>query len=302
MMRKKVATILTVLALLVFAVPAAFAYNQYSIGCVIDGKHMNFTDAKPYIDENNRTMIPLRSISEYMKCTVDWDAATQSVTVKDTVKNCQYIYTIGSREFVDSRVPYMNAMDTTPAIKNGRTYLPVRFIGEMFGNVEWRDYTVYITTTEEYQPAWRNDKELQAKLAQGKTVKVNDVMTGMLEGSQTSHGIGMLKECEDAGELTVKLLDSDPFGCYYTELDWEGIKPFIQTSIKDESFIAYFIKDKQAYVYNTPLIGSTGTIAYLPHYSFAASTVGFDHLGIMVTNPDGKSSTLYVFPLSMDQE
>ncbi len=299
-MRKGVATILTVLALLVFAVPAAFAYNQYSIGCVIDGKHMNFTDAKPYIDENNRTMIPLRSISEYMKCTVEWDAATQSVTVKDTVKNCQYVYTIGSREFVDSRVPYMNAMDTTPAIKDGRTYLPVRFIGEMFGNVEWRDYTVYITSTEEYQPAWRNDKELQAKLAQGKTVKVNDVMTGMLEGSQTSNDVASMQEYENKGELTVKLLDSDPFGCYYTELDRDGIKPFIQTPIKDESFIAYFIKDKQAFMHMTPAAGTEGIIAYEPHYS--PSTVGFDHLGIRVINPDGKSETLYVFPLSMDQE
>lgn len=297
MMRKKVATILTVLVLLVFAVPAAFAYNQYSIGCVVDGKHMSFSDAKPYIDENNRTMIPLRAVSEYLDCTVVWAGDTQTISIYDPAKKVTYLFTIGEQSYTANG--QSKEMDTTPVIKDGRTYVPVRYIGQLFGTVEWKDYTVYIYTSDEYKPSWRTDEALQAKLAQGKTVKVNDVMTGLLEGS---HGntITSLQEREAVGELTVKLLDSDPFGCYYTELDRDGIKPFIQTPIKDENFYAYFIKDKQVFYFSTGTSRTEGTIAYEPHYT--PSTVGFDHLGIRVTNPDGMSSTLYVFPLSMDQE
>lgn len=296
-MRKRLMMFLTVLVLMVFAVPAAFAYNQYSIGCVVDGKHMSFSDASPYIDDNNRTMIPLRAVSEYLDCTVVWASDTQTISIYDPTKKVTYLFSIGQKSYTANG--QSKEMDTTPVIKDGWTYVPVRYIGQLFGTVEWKDYTVYIYTSDEYKPSWRTDKAIQAKLAQGKEVKVDDVMTGLLEGSNST-AISFFKETEAEGRLTTILLDSDPFGCYYTELDRDGMKPFIQTPIKDESFYAYFIKDKKVYYGGTVASRSQGTIAYEPHYE--PSTKGFDHIGIQVNNLDGSGITLYVFPLSMDQE
>ena len=44
----------------------------------VDGVPVVFTDAKPFVDENGRTMVPLRPIANAMGLEVAWDATTQT--------------------------------------------------------------------------------------------------------------------------------------------------------------------------------------------------------------------------------
>jgi hypothetical protein len=98
------------------------------------GKNIIWTDAQPFIDENERTQIPIRAVAEAMDCKVDWDDATETATITkgDTV----ITITIGSDDLnVNGNI---TKMDTAAQISDERTYIPVRFVGEALGmNVNW---------------------------------------------------------------------------------------------------------------------------------------------------------------------
>ncbi len=129
---KKFLVVTTAVALLLgtAAVPAA-ATDQVSVA--IDGKTVSIAAeyGAPYIDSANRTMVPLRVVSESLKKDVKWDAATRTVTVDGKVE-----VKIGSSTI---KTPYETiTMDTTAVIKDDRTYIPFRYVGEALGyDVSW---------------------------------------------------------------------------------------------------------------------------------------------------------------------
>jgi len=90
----------------------------------------------PYIDKNNRTLVPVRFIAEELGAVVGWDAASRKVSI-----------TAGATEiemFIGSTTYYVNGsartMDTAPVINTGwdRTVVPVRFVAEALGcELDW---------------------------------------------------------------------------------------------------------------------------------------------------------------------
>lgn len=105
-------------------------------------------DYPPFI-YNNRTMVPLRFISESIGATVEWDPVVRIVTITiEEVEGKKKILKLSP----DSSVASLNGkpyqMDTTPLIKNDRVYVPIRFIMEAFGaRVDWNalEKRVFIT-------------------------------------------------------------------------------------------------------------------------------------------------------------
>ncbi len=57
----------------------AFAENK-AINVTIDGVPVTWTDAAPYVDENNRTMVPLSAIANAMRLDVAWDNVDKTAT------------------------------------------------------------------------------------------------------------------------------------------------------------------------------------------------------------------------------
>lgn len=99
----------------------------------IDGKAVEF-DAKPFVDSNNRTLVPIRAVSEMLNAKVDWDGQTQTVTISQNGKIVKIV--IGSDTItVDEKTV---EMDTKAIILEERTYIPIRFVAETLGlTVEW---------------------------------------------------------------------------------------------------------------------------------------------------------------------
>ena len=85
-------------------------------------------DTIPYIDpDTNRTMLPLRLISEAMGANVHWDEGRRTVTIMRGLTVLTLI--IGE--------PLPGNMGTTVII-DGRTFVHARYIAEMLGaRVEW---------------------------------------------------------------------------------------------------------------------------------------------------------------------
>jgi uncharacterized protein YbbC (DUF1343 family) len=104
-----------------------------------------FFDSAPYIDGNNRTMVPLRAIGESLGAQVGWDEANRRVTL---VKGGLALeLTIG--ESVARVNGVEQVMDTVPVIKNDRTMVPLRYIGEFLNaDVGWDGATRTVTVTQ----------------------------------------------------------------------------------------------------------------------------------------------------------
>lgn len=103
---------------------------------VIDGESVVFEEAKPFIDENDRTQIPIRAAAELLGCQVEWDGVSSTVTITDGDEVIKM--TIGS--LLLQRGDEITEMDTAPVIVNDSTYIPVRFAGEALGlEVNWQE-------------------------------------------------------------------------------------------------------------------------------------------------------------------
>jgi hypothetical protein len=127
------------------AIFKSFRITTDNLTIQLDGKNVA-TDVAPYIDANSRTMVPVRFISEALGAEVGWDANSQTVTV--TKGPTVIKLTIGSRQIITNGIA--TTMDTAAIVKDGRTFVPVRYIAEALGlTVSWdgATKTVFLTTS-----------------------------------------------------------------------------------------------------------------------------------------------------------
>ena len=104
---------------------------------ILENNRTITNDVAPVIVDN-RTMVPIRGITETLGGTAHWDADTQTVTLNIDGKTLTM--TIGQT---------ISGFDTAPIIRNDRTYVPVRYVAEMLGaKVEWVGESQQIVITK----------------------------------------------------------------------------------------------------------------------------------------------------------
>lgn len=103
------------------------------------------TDVVPYISAENRTLVPIRFISESLGADVKWDEATKTVTVSKNDTKIEMV--IGSAEYKVNGAA--KTMETAPVITQDRTMLPLRAAAEALGQqVYWNDGLIVIGDVE----------------------------------------------------------------------------------------------------------------------------------------------------------
>lgn len=134
-MRKKAFLLAAVLTL--FTVQASASEYRVFVNDI------EIQDSDAFIDENSRTQMPVRKVSEALGCDVAWDPVTYEVTVTN---NSDVI-----RMIIGKSVLYKNDdiiyMDTSARLVNDRTYIPVRYLAEALDceiKYEKDDKAVYI--------------------------------------------------------------------------------------------------------------------------------------------------------------
>jgi hypothetical protein len=98
----------------------------------INGVHAS-ADVNPTV-QDNRTLVPIRVISEELKANVSWDGASQQVIIKKDGKTV--VLTIGSKTAtVDGNAI---TLDVPAKILGNRTFVPIRAVADMLGaKVDW---------------------------------------------------------------------------------------------------------------------------------------------------------------------
>ena len=118
---------------------------QSDVKVILDGNEVYFPDAKPFIDERDRVLVPIRFVSEALGSMVDWENETRTAIIKQNDDEIRYT--------VYKPMAYINGemvvMDTYGILKDQRTMVPIRFISELLGcTVVWDENssTVVITS------------------------------------------------------------------------------------------------------------------------------------------------------------
>lgn len=145
-------------------------------------------------DSTNRTLIPLRTVSETFHVPVEWDNKKKVVTV-----NQQYLLTVGSNKMLENGT-IIKQMDSQPKIINSAVYVPVKEIGFLFNTpISWNkekqqveftvDHSLY--TIPVYQEAIVEKPKIQVlnqSIKVGaKSFHVNVVSINLLAPNTTLH-------------------------------------------------------------------------------------------------------------------
>jgi hypothetical protein len=106
-------------------------------------------DAPPFIDQaSGRTLVPLRAIAEAIGAEVAYEAKAQKVDIKKG--DISLTLWIGKPNAIvnGKQVKIDPDKPLSPMIRNGRTFLPLRFVAESFQfKVDWEAATQTITMT-----------------------------------------------------------------------------------------------------------------------------------------------------------
>lgn len=145
---KKIVVVMVIVIVLLMSVVSVFALEEKTLNLFIDGKQIEYkappvtlklnrkiieTDVPPVILEN-RTLVPVRVISESTGARVDWDGENYEVTV--TTDNQVIKLKINSNEMLINGESL--SLEVPAKIINNRTMIPVRAISEALGlEVGW---------------------------------------------------------------------------------------------------------------------------------------------------------------------
>lgn len=108
--------------------------NEKPIKIILNGNEIE-TDTVPVL-VNGRTMVPVRVISESLKCSVSWDEASETVTVEKEGKII--ILQIGSNVMTINGEE--NIIDAPAMLHGSRTMVPIRAVSTALGlSVDWNE-------------------------------------------------------------------------------------------------------------------------------------------------------------------
>lgn len=141
---KRTCSLITLLCLLMMSIPLqSAALAAPAIGLFLDGERLA-TDVPPVL-VNNRTLVPLRVISESLGAEVTWTSNQAPIIIRKGLD--QISLQMGDKTAMRNGQPLV--LDVPAQLIGSRTMVPLRFIGESLGaGVQWVSSppSVYITS------------------------------------------------------------------------------------------------------------------------------------------------------------
>lgn len=195
-------SILTAAALTVLSLGAAVTANADDISIVVNGEKI--TTETPAVIVEERTLVPLRGISEALGCDVSWDADTRGITLTDG-ENLYYTWIGRDHAFKTSSLVLEDTtvMDVPPAIMNDYTMVPLRAISEMFGaEVGWDGQTSTVTVNYEKKSVEDGLAE-KFKTYEQEMDKMYDAYCGFADGN--ANVVNAEIQLESGGSIELEL-------------------------------------------------------------------------------------------------
>lgn len=106
--------------------------KESEIAVLINGKRVNFDT--PPVSKGGRTSVPLRAIFEALEAEVKWDAKSQTINATKGERKVNLVLNKSDAKISDNSGEKTIRLEVPAGLEKGRTYVPLRFIGEAFGN------------------------------------------------------------------------------------------------------------------------------------------------------------------------
>lgn len=124
-----IATIFT--AIFATAISASAAGTAPNVR--VNASLVEFPDAQPFIDSNDRTLIPVRFVTEALGATVTWEQSTATAVIEQNGITVRVPIGSDTISITESGKTTTAKMDTAAIIKQDRTYVPIRYVAEALG-------------------------------------------------------------------------------------------------------------------------------------------------------------------------
>lgn len=128
-----VLSLVVVIGLMAAPASAATETRASSIQVYVNDTLVEFPDAKPFVDENSRTMIPVRFVTEAMDADVSWESSTKTAVIEKDGITVRIKFGDKNLVVIKNGVESIVEMDTEAVAKDGRTFVPIRFVAEALG-------------------------------------------------------------------------------------------------------------------------------------------------------------------------
>lgn len=177
-MKKKIWITLMALMLLLGAFNKVEAQEDRQVKLLINNEYIE-SDVSPFI-QDERTLVPIRVISEVLGYEVGWDEGKEKVTISNFDEAKEefskiFVLTINKKTVVEFETEKVNQLfrkseisdqeisekllegaksskiDVAPTIKEERTFVPIRLVAELMGEeVQWdeENWTVIIKSNK----------------------------------------------------------------------------------------------------------------------------------------------------------
>lgn len=132
----------------------------------------------PYLDDNDRTMVPIRFVAERLGADVGWEQSTQQITI--TLGDKVIVMFVGSVNYTVNG--NASVMDTEPVIIDGwdRTIVPVRFVAEALGMaVSWDSEKMLVLITPINDP-WQAGREVEQEAADSILILISEYIRSFI--------------------------------------------------------------------------------------------------------------------------
>ncbi|WP_025683108.1 copper amine oxidase N-terminal domain-containing protein [Paenibacillus maysiensis] len=112
------------------------ASSSKPIEVLLNAKKIQFPDAKPFQDDNDYVMVPIRFVSEALGAKVGWEKAGGQLAV--SIKNDVHLVNMTVGQNTATVDGQSKTYETKIILKQNRTFVPLRLVSEGLGQtVEW---------------------------------------------------------------------------------------------------------------------------------------------------------------------
>lgn len=136
--------------------PTQAALEPFGVKVQINDELVDFPDAQPFVDDQHRLQVPVRLVGEKLGFRVDWEMSGASVKV--TLSKDRHLIQLATSQQTATVNGRKQTLDTHPVLKEGRVYVPLRFISEAAGiGVQWDQrnrIAILIADGKYHAPAW----------------------------------------------------------------------------------------------------------------------------------------------------
>lgn len=162
-MKKRISVVMAIF--MVIGIISTIFASEKPISIKVDGKEAVVSDVAPYINAQDRIMVPIGFVSENLGCKVKWEAGDIVAVENSTTR---IVFTIGEYTArvtnLETNAVRLAVSDARPVWKEDEVMVPLRFISEELNvEVDWNDASRQASILADEDSANQSQAEFQGR-------------------------------------------------------------------------------------------------------------------------------------------